>query len=149
MFYTVTDIASDLSISEGEAVALVRKLHKELRAFGGLVISGKVPAAWYGMRKADGFAGAEQPERVPLTERRLLSIKDFRKYAGAFVMGWQGNWPRKLGQQSILGTGFLWTVFCLMNGARNRISRGNSRRGGGAVAFRVAHFRTESKKIGI
>lgn len=40
------------------------------------------------------------------------------------------------------------TVFCLMNGVRNRISRGSSSKGGGAAAFRVAHFGAESKKTG-
>lgn len=107
LFYTVTDIASDLSISEGEAVALVRKLHKELRASGGLVISGKVPAAWYGMRKADGFAGAEQPERVPLTERRLLSIKDFRKYAGGICDGMARKLAKEIGAAVHIGDRFL------------------------------------------
>ena len=32
VFYTVADIASDLSISEDEAAELVKKLHKELKA---------------------------------------------------------------------------------------------------------------------
>ena len=41
-FYTTTDIAFDLSISEEEAIELVKKLHKELKAFGKLVVSDKV-----------------------------------------------------------------------------------------------------------
>lgn len=88
IFYTAADIASDLSISEREAVELVKKLHKELKASGKLVISGKVPAVWYELRKAEGFMGiGQQEEHIPLTERRLLSIKDFREYAGGIGDG--------------------------------------------------------------
>lgn len=47
VFYTAADIASDLSISGGEAAELVKKLHNELTASGKLVVPGKVPAAWY------------------------------------------------------------------------------------------------------
>ncbi len=87
-FYTEADIASDLSISGAEAAELVKKLHKELKASGKLVVSGKVPAAWYEKRKAEGFVGTgQQAERIPLTERRLLSIKDFREYAGGIGDG--------------------------------------------------------------
>ena len=88
MFYMEADIASDLSISGAEAAELVKKLHKELKASGKLVVSGKVPAVWYEKRKAEGFVGAgQQAERIPLTERRLLSIKDFREYAGGIGDG--------------------------------------------------------------
>lgn len=88
IFYTTADIASDLSISEREAVNLVKKLHKELKASGKLVVSGKVPATWYELRKAEGFMSiGQQEERIPLTERRLLSIKDFREYAGGIGDG--------------------------------------------------------------
>lgn len=88
MFYTEADIATDLSISGAEAAELVKKLHKELKASGKLVVSGKVLAVWYEKRKAEGFVGTgQQAERIPLTERRLLSIKDFREYAGGIGDG--------------------------------------------------------------
>lgn len=88
IFYTSADIASDLSIDEREAVELVRELHKELKASGKLVVSGKVPAVWYELRKAEGFMGiGNRAEHIPLTERRLLSIKDFRAYAGGIGDG--------------------------------------------------------------
>ena len=88
MFYTEADIATDLSISGAEAAELVKKLHKELKASGKLVVSGKVPAVWYEKRKAEGFVGTgQQAERIPLTERRLLSINDFREYAGGIGDG--------------------------------------------------------------
>ena len=72
IFLTAADIASDLSISEEEAVELVKKLQKELKESGRLVVSGKVPAAWYEQQKEDGFMEiGQQTERIPLTERRL------------------------------------------------------------------------------
>ncbi len=82
-FYTTTDIAFDLSISEEEAIELVKKLHKELKAFGKLVVSDKVPAAWYELQKAEGFMRiGQQIERISLTEKRLLNIKEFCCYSG-------------------------------------------------------------------
>ena len=88
LFYTATDIAADLSIGKEAAVELVKKLHKELKASGCLVVSGKVPAVWYELRKAEGFLGiGKQSEHISLAERRLLSIKDFRVYAGGIGDG--------------------------------------------------------------
>lgn len=67
---------------------IVKRLQKELKASGSLVVSGRVPAAWYELRKAEGFIGTGYPsERIPLTERRLLSIRDFREYAGGISDG--------------------------------------------------------------
>ena len=88
IFYTAADIASDFSISEEEAAELVKKLHNELKESGKLVVSGKVPAAWYERQKKQGFLKiGRQAERIPLTERRLLSIRDFREYAGGIGDG--------------------------------------------------------------
>lgn len=83
VFYTVTDIASDLSISEGEAAELVRELHRRLKAAGKFVITGRVPAAWYEQQRKSGFMDAGRyTERIPLTEKRLLNIKEFCCYSG-------------------------------------------------------------------
>lgn len=83
IFYSAADIACDLSISEGEAVEIVKRLHKELKASGKLVVSGRVPAAWYETQKAEGFmAIGQQAERIPLTEKKLLNIKEFCRYSG-------------------------------------------------------------------
>lgn len=83
IFYTVPEIASDLSISESEAAELVLQLQKVLKASGKIVLSGKVPAAWYEIHKSDGFMKLGQQYRwVPLTEKRLLSVKEFCQYAG-------------------------------------------------------------------
>ena len=82
IFYTAADIASDLSISEEEAEGLVKELHKELKASGSLVVSGKVPAAWYGQQKENGFMGAMQQGHIPLTDKRLLKLDEFCCYSG-------------------------------------------------------------------
>lgn len=108
IFYTAADIAADLSISEREAVELVKKLQKELKASGCLVVSGKVPAAWYELRKAEGFLGiGQQEERIPLTERRLLSIKDFRAYAGGIGDGMARRLAKEIGAAVHIGDRFL------------------------------------------
>lgn len=83
VFCTAADIASDLSISEEEAEGLVKELHKALKESGCLVVSGKVPAAWYERQKEDGFMGVgRQTERMPLTEKRLLNLDEFCCYSG-------------------------------------------------------------------
>ena len=122
LFYTAADIASDLSISEGEAVAFIKKLHKELRASGGLVISDKVPAAWYGMRKAEGFMSiGQQEERIPLTERRLLGIKEFCCYSGlgrdaAYKFGKREGIIKRNGH-NVLFDRVLFDEWCNKNGS--------------------------------
>lgn len=82
VFYTAADIAADISISEEEAMELVKKLHKELKAYGCLVVSGKVPAAWYEQQKENGFMIGQQEECIPLTEKRLLKLNEFCCYSG-------------------------------------------------------------------
>lgn len=83
--YTARDIASDLSISEKEAAGLVKELQRRLKESGKYVIAGYVPVAYYETQKASGFIDTDSLEeagRVPLTEKRLLNIEDFCKYAG-------------------------------------------------------------------
>jgi len=104
IFLTAADIASDLSISEEEAVELVKKLQKELKESGRLVVSGKVPAAWYEQQKEDGFMGiGQQTERIPLTERRLLGIKEFRVYAGGIGDGMARKLVKEIGAAVHIG----------------------------------------------
>lgn len=82
VFYTAADIASDLSIGEGEAAELVNRLQKELKEAGKIVIRGKVPTAWYKQQKESGFMETgQQSERIPLTEKRLLRLKEFCEYS--------------------------------------------------------------------
>ena len=108
IFYTAADIASDLAISEGEAVELVKKLHKELKASGCLVVSGKVPAAWYEQQKESGFMRiGHKIERMPLTERRLLNIREFREYAGGIGDGMARRLAKEIGAAVHIGDRFL------------------------------------------
>ena len=83
--YTAEDIAADLSISKGEAENLLKDLQRRLKAMGKYVIAGRVPATWYEQQKVSGFM--DKAERIPLTERRLLSIAEFRIYAGGISDG--------------------------------------------------------------
>lgn len=104
VFYTAADIAADLSICESEAVELVKKLHKDLKESGKLVVSGKVPAAWYEQQKAEGFMNiGQQGRHIPLTERRLLSIKDFREYAGGISDGMARKLAKEIGAAVHIG----------------------------------------------
>ena len=104
VFYTVADIAADLSISEGEAVKLMKVLQKKLKAAGKMIMPGKVPAAWYESEKEGGFMDAgQQEERIPLTERRLLSIKDFREYAGGISDGRARKLVKEIGVSVYIG----------------------------------------------
>lgn len=104
IFLAAADIASDLSISEGEAAELVKKLQKELKGSGKLVVPGKVPAAWYGQKKEDGFMGIGQQEKhIPLTERRLLGIKEFRAYAGGISDGMARKLAKEIGAAVHIG----------------------------------------------
>lgn len=83
VFCTAADIASDLSISEEEAEGLVKELHKALKESGCLVVSGKVPAAWYEQQKENAFMGTgSRMERMPLAEKRLLDLNEFCCYSG-------------------------------------------------------------------
>lgn len=107
-FYTAEDIAIDLSVSEGEAAELVKKLQKELKEAGKMVIRGKIPAAWYERQKEGGFLETgQQAERIPLTERRLLGIKDFREYAGGISDGRARKLAKEIGAEVHIGDRFL------------------------------------------
>ena len=56
IYYTASDIAEMLGVSKSKAYALIKKLNQELDQEGYLVISGKVPTAyfaqrWFGLEK--------------------------------------------------------------------------------------------------
>ena len=112
VFYTVEEIASDLCIRKGEAAELVKKMHRELKAAGKLTIAGKVPIAWYERQKEYSFLeGWQQPEHIPLTEKRLLNLKEFCTYSG---MG------QHMAREFAKGTGiekYFMTEYCLIDGA--------------------------------
>lgn len=52
------------------------------RAAGKIVVTGRVPAAWYEKHRESGFMDVgQQAEHIPLMERRLLGIKEFCCYS--------------------------------------------------------------------
>ena len=101
VFMTVEDIAADLSISEGEAADLLKELQRRLKAMEKFIIAGRVPAAWYEEQKESGFM--EKAERIPLTERRLLSIAEFRIYAGGISDGTARKHIKEIGAAVRIG----------------------------------------------
>ena len=104
VFCTAADIAADLSISGEEAVKLVKAMQRNLKAAGTMVMPGKVPAAWYESQKEGGFMDiGQQEERIPLTERRLLSIKDFQEYAGGISDGRARKLVKEIGASVYIG----------------------------------------------
>lgn len=85
VMYDTKDIAADLSVPETEAAGLIKELHSRMKRSGIYAISGLVPRAYYEKQKARGFLPelSEMPTgRIPLNEKRLLSIEEFCEYAG-------------------------------------------------------------------
>lgn len=83
LFYTAADIAADLGIDRQQAGQIVSDLVGRLRAKGILTISGAVQRNYYLQMKEGGFLsddGAQQDSR-PLTEKRLLCLKEFCIYS--------------------------------------------------------------------
>lgn len=84
LFMKAEDVASDLGIDTKEAGRLIRELCRRIKRKGGYYIPGMVPAAYYEKMKGTGFLspdGAEGKE-YPLTEKRLLDLKEFCAYSG-------------------------------------------------------------------
>ena len=57
IYYSATDISEMLDVSKSKAYELIRQLNVELKKEGYLVLSGKVPVAyfskrWYGLENA-------------------------------------------------------------------------------------------------
>ncbi|MCC8059672.1 MAG: hypothetical protein LIO81_02350 [Clostridiales bacterium] len=104
-FLTADDIATDLSIGEAEAAELLRRLQREMERRGCFIVPGKISRAWYEQRKESGFIGAG--EWVPLPERRLLSIPDFRIYAGNIGDGTARKLAKDIGADIHIGDRFL------------------------------------------
>ncbi len=85
IFLAAADVAQDLDINVQEAGRLIKELNARVVRMGGMCMSGKVSAAFYRKMKDTGFTSPEgrpEPDRKGLTEKRLLSIREFCFYAG-------------------------------------------------------------------
>lgn len=84
IFLTATDVAGDMDIGMEDAEQIIRELNERIVRKGGMCIRGKVSAAFYRKMKDTGFLSDEGavPEDYPLTEKRLLKLKEFCAYSG-------------------------------------------------------------------
>lgn len=84
IMYRAEDIAEDLSIPPEEAEKLLKGLAGRMEGAGHLVIRGMVPRACYEKQKGAGFLLDEPAPaaKIPLNEKRLLSLEEFCEYAG-------------------------------------------------------------------
>lgn len=144
-FFSAEDIAADLSISRDEAAGLVKELHKELKAAGYLVVSGKVPSTWYEQQKADGFR-KKYAGYVPLAERRLLGIRDFCGYAGGIDQRSARRFVKEKGFAVQVGARMFVDRVRFDEWCTEQNCKGSG--GNGPVDYGEAHIRTKSKKTG-
>lgn len=106
VLYDVWDIASDLAISQEEAEKLLKELQRRMEQSDIYTIKGYVPKAYYKKQKEAGFlpdvSGADA-SRVPLNEKRLLSLEEFCEYAGSIGICTARKYVRKIGVEVRIG----------------------------------------------
>lgn len=106
VMYNAEDIAADLSIPPDEAEKLLKGLADRMERAGHLTIRGMVPRAYYEKQKAAGFLldeTAAPAARVPLNEKRLLSLGEFCEYAGGIGICTARKYVRKIGVEVRIG----------------------------------------------
>lgn len=77
------DISADLGIDRQQAGQIVNNLTERLRAKGTLTVKGAVQRNYYLQMKEGGFLSDDGigPDDRPLTEKRLLPLKEFCIYS--------------------------------------------------------------------
>lgn len=106
VLYNAEDIATDLSIPPDDAAKLLKGLSDRMEKSGYLVISGWVPKAYYEKQKGAGFLPNEEmvpAARVPLNEKRLLSLEEFCEYAGGIGICTARKYVRQIGVEVRIG----------------------------------------------
>lgn len=106
VFYDAEDIAADLSIPPGDARKLLKKLAVGIEKRGYPAVKGMIPKAYYEKQKKKGFFLDEpepQNDRVPLNEKRLLSMGEFCEYAGGIGMCTARKYVRQAGIEVRIG----------------------------------------------
>jgi hypothetical protein len=84
IFLDSLDIAEDLETNQEDAERIIKELNERIMQLGGMRMKGKVSADFYLRMKDTGFTSAEgrpAPDKISLTEKRLLSIKEFCIYS--------------------------------------------------------------------
>ena len=106
VMYRAEDIAADLSILPEEAEKLLKGLADRMERAGHLTIKGMVPRAYYEKQKEAGFLldeSAAPAARIPLNEKRLLSLEEFCEYAGGIGICTARKYVRKIGVEVRIG----------------------------------------------
>lgn len=106
VMYNAKDIADDLSIPSDEAEKLLKGLSDRMEKAGHLVIRGMVSRAYYEKQKEAGFL-LDEPvapaARIPLNEKRLLSLEEFCEYAGGIGICTARKHVRQIGVEVRIG----------------------------------------------
>lgn len=106
VMYDAEDIAEDLSIPLEEAEKLLKGLADRMEKAGHLTIRGLVPRAYYERQKEAGFLLDESvapAARIPLNEKRLLSLEEFCEYAGGIGICTARKYVREIGVEVWIG----------------------------------------------
>ncbi len=106
VMYSAEDIAEDLSIPPEEAEKLLKGLADRMRNAGHLTIRGMVSRAYYEKQKEAGFLmdePAAPAARIPLNEKRLLSLEEFCGYAGGIGICTARKFVREIGVEVRIG----------------------------------------------
>ena len=106
VMYRAEDIAADLSILPEEAEKLLKGRVDRMEKAGHLTIRGVVPKAYYERQKEAGFLldESETPAaRIPLNDKRLLSLEEFCEYAGGIGICTARRYVREIGVEVRIG----------------------------------------------
>lgn len=106
VMYSAEDIAEDLAIPPEEAEKLLKGLTDRMEKAGHLVIRGMVPRAYYEKQKEAGFLldeTAASAAKIPLNEKRLLSLEEFCGYAGGIGICTARKYVREIGVEVRIG----------------------------------------------
>lgn len=106
VMYRAEDIAADLSIPPEEAEKLLKGLTDRMEKAGHLTIRGMVPRAYFEKQKEAGFwldESAAPAARIPLNEKRLLSMEEFCEYAGGIGICTARKYVREIGVEVRIG----------------------------------------------
>lgn len=104
--YDANDIAADLSISLSEATELLKELCNRMERNGLYIIKGMVPKVYYEKQKEIGFLVSETESpaaRIPMNEKRLLSIEEFCEYAGGIGECTARKYAKQIGAEVRIG----------------------------------------------
>lgn len=104
-FVKAEDIVEDLGIDIKAARQLIGKIGNRIELNGGYYAKGVVPVSFYNEWKNTGFVSEDGKwvEKMPITEKRLMSLEEFCDYAGGIGMSTARKYIRKIGVEVRIG----------------------------------------------